>query len=104
MKARIEDKVDGLAQLQMLNPFTKTHLNEILEFIKDHQNSDKDTFFKKLRKYFDKNQDWIDAYSKVSDLDLQKFFMSSMFSTENKEDPEIIDLNQIQIFALYCCR
>ena len=68
----------------MLNPFTKTHLNEITDFIDAHKSLVKDTFFKKLRKHFDKNQDWIDAYSKVSDLDLQKFFSSSMFSTENK--------------------
>ena len=68
----------------MLNPFTKTHLKEITDFIKDNQHSDKDTFFKKLRKHFDKNQDWVDAFSKVSDLDLQKFFSSSMFGTENK--------------------
>ena len=76
----------------------------MLDFIDAHKSLDKDAFFKQLRKHFDKNQDWIDAYSKVSELDLHKFFSSCMFSTEKKSDSKIIELNRIQIFALYCCR
>ena len=104
MEAKIDDKVDGLAQLQILHPFTKTHLNEMTDFIDTHKSLDKDTFFKQLRKHFDENQDWIDAYSKVSDLDLQKFFSSSMFSTENNQDSKTIELDRMEIFAMYCCK
>ena len=40
------------------------------DFIKDQQILDKDTFFRNLKKHFDKNQDWIDALNRYSDLHL----------------------------------
>ena len=102
MKAEISEKVDALAQLQQLIPLSQTQLKEMNNFTENQTEINKVNFLKQLKKHFKRNQEWIEAYSKNSEFDLQIFFETFLADSTNQES-ETISMNRLAILTSYTC-
>ena len=74
----IADKLDGLLQFQLLFPLSQAQLKEILNCIEERGLVQEQQLLEILKREFDNYQDWVESYSKISDLSIGKFFTSSI--------------------------
>ena len=74
----------------------------MMDFILNYSITDKSQFFKLLKKHFTHKIEWLDAYGKNAEFNLQKF-LDSLLCKNEEQEIDAINFKRIEIFCVYTC-
>ena len=101
-KVEVSQKVDGLHQFLINLQISRVKIADFLAAIRSITSVETKQVLEQLKKYFVNDTAW--HTDENSEIDFDKFFLSSLFKYFGKQDIELTDWKLLTFFALYTCK